>query len=166
MRAEVGYHSSRRPLCSGTGMTSHSAAVALPPSTQSSNSDAGVSIDTRGTQMRPLDAPRLANRNESAEDYSRVVAVLNSKWRVIECRDGAQWILQSRDTRPALENSVWRGRSYCRTKQALLRVCTMHAAKINATASAVLAALPDWFEAPNLPGTQSMTKRGEAKEQS
>jgi hypothetical protein len=42
----------------------------------------------------------------------------------------------------------------------------MHAAKIDATASAVLAALPDWFEAPNLPGTQSMTKRGEAKEQS
>jgi hypothetical protein len=96
--------------------------------------------------MRPLDALKRANRNESEQDYTNIVAVLNGNWRVIECRAALQWILQSRDTRPGLENGVWRGRSYCRTKRALLRVCAVHAGDINPAASDVLAALPDWIE--------------------
>jgi hypothetical protein len=101
-----------------------------------------VALDSPEAQLRPLGAREVANRNESAQGYSRLVAVLNGKWRVIECRDGIQWILQARDTLNALSTAVWRGRSYCRTKEALLRVCAAHAGKIDPTPTAILAALP------------------------
>jgi hypothetical protein len=131
-------------------MTSQTAITAR-AGTQNSDSCRGVAPNSHRSQIRPLDAPKVANRNESAQDYGRVVAVLNGKWRVIECRDGVQRILQSRDTRKALCSGVWRGRSYCRTKGALLRVCAIHAGEINPTAAAALAELPDWIEAPDLP---------------
>jgi hypothetical protein len=126
-------------------MTSRSRAAAR-VGTQSSDSGVRVASDSPDAQIRSLDPPEAGNRNESAQGYRRVVAVLNDKWRVIECRDGIQWILQSRDTRKANATGVWRGRSYCRTKEALSRVCASHAAEIDPSATAVLAALPDWIE--------------------
>jgi hypothetical protein len=131
-------------------MTSHSKAIAGPAGTQSSDSSVGVVTDNPDAQIRPLDGAKDANRKESADGYSRVVANLNRKWRVIECRDGIQWILQSRDSLKATVG-VWRGRSYCRTKKALLPVCAGYAGKIDPTAASVLAALPDWIEAPSPP---------------
>ena len=113
-------------------------------------------------EIRPLDGPEAVNRNESSDGYSNVVVVLNDKWRVIRCRDGSQWILQSRDSLKAI-GDVWRARSYCRTKEALLRVCAAHAGPVDPTAASVLAALPDWIEAPNLPA-QSLTTRGTARD--
>jgi hypothetical protein len=123
-------------------MTSHNTALAGPASSQSRDFSLGVAPDSPEAQLRPLDAPEVANRNESAQGYSRLVAVLNGKWRIIECRDGIQWILQACDTLNAPSNAVWRGRSYCRTKQALLQVCAAHAGAIDPTAAARLAALP------------------------
>jgi hypothetical protein len=122
--------------------TSHSTALAAPSVAQSRDSTFDVSADNPHPQIRPLDAPGTVNRNESAEGYSHVVAVLNGKWRVIECRDGLQWILQSRDTLRA-PNSVWRVRSYCRSKEALLRVSGAHAGAIDPNAAAILASLPE-----------------------
>jgi hypothetical protein len=150
-------------LRSGTGMASHSTALSLLPAIQGGDSSLGVAPDSPRSQMRPLDAPKIANRNESAEDYSRIVAVLNGKWRVIECRDRIQWILQSRDTLKALSSAVWRGRSYCRTSAALNRLFRRQAGAIDPTAAAALAALPDWIEAPNLPA-RSPTTRSAAEE--
>jgi hypothetical protein len=54
---------------------------------------------------------------------------------------------------------IWRGRSYCRTKEALLRACAKHAGEINPTAAAILVALPDWIEPPNLPSRSPTTRR-------
>jgi hypothetical protein len=54
---------------------------------------------------------------------------------------------------------IWRGRSYCRTKEALLRVCAKHAGEINPTAAAILVALPDWIEPPNLPSRSPTMRR-------
>jgi hypothetical protein len=125
-------------------MTSQRPAAAR-VSAQSSDSGVTVASDSPDAQIRSLDPPEAGNRNESAPGYRRVVTVLNDKWRVIECRDGIQWILQSRDTRKAHATGVWRGRSYCRTKEALLR-CASHAGEINSSATAILAALPDWIE--------------------
>ena len=120
-------------------------------------------IESLNVEARPLDAPEAINRNESSDGYDDVVADLNRQWRVIRCRDGIQWILQSRDSATTAKG-VWRGRNYCRTKEALLRVCAIHAGEINPTAAALVAALPDWIEAPNLPA-QSTTTRGAAEEQ-
>jgi hypothetical protein len=124
-------------------MTRHRTAVAARAGTLSGDFNPGVAPDSPHSQIRPLDAPKV-HRNESAEGYSPIVAVPNGKWRVIECRDRVQWILQSRDTRKALCSGMWRGRSYCRTKEALLRVCVIHGGEINPTAAAAaLAELPD-----------------------
>ena len=140
-------------------MTPPKSALAAPASIQSSDSSVGMGTVRSRPKKRPLDALNKVNRNESSDDYGIVVAVLNRTWRVIRCRDGIQWILQSRDSLTAARG-IWRGRSYCRTKEALLRVCAVHAGEINPTATAVLAALADWIEAPAF---RSTTTRGAAE---
>ncbi len=113
-----------------------------PASIQSSDSSPGVATDSPHAEMRPLDAPEAVNRNESSDSYGDVVAVLNHKWRVIRCRDNVQWVLQSRDSATAAKG-VWRGRSHCGTKEALLRVCAAHAGELDPTAVGLLAELPE-----------------------
>ena len=137
-------------------MTLRTTASPAPASTQSSVSSLEVATDSPHAEMRPLDPPKTINRNESSDSYGDVVAVLNHKWRVIRCRDGIQWILQSRDSTTAAKG-VWRGRSYCRTKEALLRACAAHAGEIDPTAVGLLAELPDRIEAPGLPSRSPPT---------
>lgn len=80
---------------------------------------------------------------EAGDDYDRVVAVLNDNWRVIECRDRIQWILQCRGSPNRSRQDDWRGRSYCRTSEALLRCVRRHAGRVNASAMDRLARLSD-----------------------
>jgi hypothetical protein len=84
-----------------------------------------------------MGAPR-----ETADDYPHIVANLNTGWRVIECRDGLQWILQRRGSPERARGDDWRGRSYCRAKEALLRCTREHAGEIVPNACAALASLP------------------------
>jgi hypothetical protein len=81
--------------------------------------------------------------SESYEDYGRVIVHLNDRHRVILCRDGVQWILQRRISNLA---DGWRGRSFCRTKEALLRCIKENAGRVPSDALAILDALPDWAE--------------------
>jgi hypothetical protein len=71
---------------------------------------------------------------ESADDYPGVVAEFG-KWRVIECRDGEQWILQRK-------SGTWEARSYCRTSEALRRVVREHVGAVE------LPDLPKWLAEP------------------
>jgi hypothetical protein len=48
---------------------------------------------------------------ESDDNYARLVTVLNSGWRLIECRHGIQWILRYRNRAETVARHVWRGRS-------------------------------------------------------
>jgi hypothetical protein len=80
---------------------------------------------------------------ESDDSYPATVVVLNRGWRVIECRHGIQWILQRRNRAETVARHVWHGRSYCRTKEALIRCCDEHADQINPAAPRTLGALPD-----------------------
>jgi hypothetical protein len=98
-----------------------------------------------------VDATEIVSKiqhRESADDYRAVVAILNDRWRIIECRDGIQWILQrragERHGRPR-----WDGRSYCRTKEALIRVCRDYAGEFDPAAAAVLASLPERIDLPD-----------------
>ena len=77
---------------------------------------------------------------ESDDSYPGVVAILNSGWRVIECRRSIQWILQYRNRTETVARHAWRGR---RTKEALIRCCDEHAGQIDAAARKILMALPD-----------------------
>jgi hypothetical protein len=86
--------------------------------------------------------------SESADSYGRVVARLNPRWRVIECQHRIQWILQYRASAETYPTPNWKGRSYCRTREALLRCCREHAGAIDPTAAAVLAGLPERIDTP------------------
>jgi hypothetical protein len=85
--------------------------------------------------------------SETADDYARIVAQINQDWRVIECRDRVQWILQRRGSPKTSRGDDWRGRSYCRTSEALIRCTREYAGAIDPAASAILAALPPSIDA-------------------
>jgi len=59
--------------------------------------------------------------SETAEDYP-VIAAIDDGTRVIECPAGIQWIVQRRS------GGRWHGRSFCRTKEALIRIAGNHPA--------------------------------------
>jgi hypothetical protein len=87
----------------------------------------------------------LSARAESSDDYP-VVAQLNPRWRVIVCAQGIQWILQRRASTETYATSRWTGRSFCRTREALLRCSREHAGPVAPAAACLLAALPDRLE--------------------
>jgi hypothetical protein len=74
---------------------------------------------------------------------------LNASWRVIACRGGIQWILQYRNRTETVARDDWRGRAYCRTKEALILCCDRYCGEIDPAAAAALQALPERIE----PGT-------------
>lgn len=55
---------------------------------------------------------------EGDDTYLKVVLVLDQSTRIIECRDGIQWIIQRKD-RLNKTGSRWRGTAYCRTRARL-----------------------------------------------
>jgi hypothetical protein len=59
------------------------------------------------------------NHRERDENYHGVI-YLHVGWRVIVCRDGIQWIIQSKRNsgRRLVE---WKGRAYCTTRTGVIR---------------------------------------------
>jgi hypothetical protein len=98
------------------------------------------------------------SRRESADDYYRIIARLNPRWRVIACPDGIQWILQYRSsgsgsagTAPGAPETYararWENRVYARTKTALTRRSTLKSVgDVDPAAARILADLPDWLD--------------------
>jgi hypothetical protein len=87
---------------------------------------------------------------ETADNYPQVVAVLNAGWRVIRCRDGLQWVLQRRSSPETSRGDDWRARSYCQTKEALIRCSREYAGEMDPAACTTLAALPERITAEKL----------------
>jgi hypothetical protein len=103
-------------------------------------SDAG-DMPERGPPCLPV--ARIRHREE-ADDYRVIVATLNAGWRVIVCRDGIPWIVQ-RLAGKRHEQLRWEGRSYCRTRQVLLRAVRDFCGPLEASALAILGELPVWI---------------------
>lgn len=76
----------------------------------------GEAPEAPSPAARPVPASRGP---EEADNYPAVVARLNDRWRVIECRDRMQWILQMRKGQRDGQ-SVWRGRRFHRDREALV----------------------------------------------
>jgi hypothetical protein len=76
----------------------------------------GEAHEAASPAARPVPASRGP---EEADSYPAVVARLNERWRVIECRDGMQWILQQRKGQREGQ-AVWRGRRFHRDREALV----------------------------------------------
>jgi hypothetical protein len=68
---------------------------------------------------------------EYADDYPRVVVMLDARTRVVECAGDVQWSIQKRG------KVAWRGVYYFRSKAGLLFYAKSSAPE--------LMALPDWF---------------------
>jgi hypothetical protein len=97
---------------------------------------------------KPVQSPIFAadnSRRESADEYGRVIVQFNARWRVIECRDRIQWILQRIDGERHGKKR-WTGRSYCRTREGLTQACRMSVGEIDINATAILKNLPDFIE--------------------
>jgi hypothetical protein len=77
-----------------------------------------------------------------AHPSNRLVAQLNERWRAVD--DPLQWILQRKKGNHRNKNSGWQGRSFCRTRDALLRCVAGHCGEIDANSLAKLKSLPDW----------------------
>ena len=74
---------------------------------------------------------------EQNQNYQFIVGYLNSRFRLIECRDHIQWILQRRDKHV----KRWRGISYFMLKKSMVRIFTEHGLDTN-----LLETLPECFE--------------------
>ncbi len=77
-----------------------------------------------------------------AHPSNRVIAKLNASWRIAD--DPLQWILQRRKGNTRSKNPGWAGRSYCRTRDALLRCIRQNCGQVSSEALAKLEALPYW----------------------
>ena len=75
--------------------------------------------------------------SEQQQDYPYVVVNIRTHFRLIECRDHIQWILQRRDK----NKERWRGISYFMFKKSMVRV--FHKQGLDAH---LLKTLPEHFE--------------------
>lgn len=104
------------------------------------------------------------SRRESDDGYQPVIARLAPRWRVIECRDGMQWILQHRISATETPTRAdWRGRSYLRTRSGLIAACERSLPEIEPSALAILHTLPDHIEDGARPMRKSIVDQREAK---
>ena len=78
-------------------------------------------------------------RRESADNYSWVLIQFFADCRLILCKRGRQWIVQTRSARKP-NVGTWVGRKHVTTKTALLVVCSaLHLIRDAGTAEKVLA---------------------------
>ena len=87
-------------------------------------------------------SPGNNTHRETSDFYRGVIAVLTSRWRVIKCKNGIQWILQQRTAEP-LHEGIWRGQSYFTSRDALLEACARRELLSDEKAGASLDALPE-----------------------
>ena len=60
------------------------------------------------------------SHRERDDNYAEIIARLAPGWRVINCRQKCQWILQRREGH---HRGSWRGIKYFRSRRALIDVC-------------------------------------------
>lgn len=79
------------------------------------------------------------SHRESDDDYKHVVTMLSSRWRVVLCKDGLQWVLQ----RKGGARSGWRGQSFCVTREALVRCIGEKVEEVDSEGLALVSQLPE-----------------------
>ena len=82
-----------------------------------------------------------SSHHETADAYTRVIAQLCPRHRVIVCRQMFQWIIQVRRGERHGQPR-WEGLHYLRTRSALIRLSHSICGRIDPAAMAILLALP------------------------
>ena len=95
---------------------------------------------------RPADIFQLtpvynATHMERDDAYSKVILQLAPRWRIIECRNAEQWIIQKRSAEP-LHQGVWRSVSYVVSRDKLIELSASLGLLSEPSKRAVLEALP------------------------
>ena len=83
-----------------------------------------------------------------AHPSNGLIARLNENWRVVD--DPLQWILQRKKGNPRNKNTGWQSRSFCTTREGLLRCVREYCGEVEPAALAKLAALPPNHATQNL----------------
>ena len=91
--------------------------------------------------LRGVDVTAPQTHRERDDDYKGVVAQLTTRWRVIVCKDGMQWIVQQKESS---HGGPWRGVSYHTSRDRLLRACGSLKA-LPSSGLEALAALPEFI---------------------
>lgn len=78
---------------------------------------------------------------ERDDNYADVVIHLASRWRIIVCKDGIQWILQQRSVAPP-NTGTWSGKSYSTTRSGLIAACSDRELLSDPSARQAIDALP------------------------
>jgi len=105
----------------------------------SSNNPASSACQFRKQQL--LRHSRGKDQRETHDDYHLVV-MSHGRYRIIECRNDIQWILQKRMSRKTSSQRAWQSIGYCRTKKELVRRCKLLETKLATN----LHNLPDRYE--------------------
>ena len=77
-----------------------------------------------------------------ARPSNRLIAQLNKNWRIVD--DPLQWILQRRKGNPRKKNSGWQDRSFCTTREGLVRCIRESCGEVDADTLSQLRALPQF----------------------
>jgi hypothetical protein len=107
--------------------------------------DTGVLPENRGReQWIAVSPPPLPHQVafSPAHPSNRLTAQLNKDWRVMD--DPLQWVLQRRKGNPRKRNSGWLDRSFCTTRDGLLRCVRESCGEVDDKALAQLHALPEF----------------------
>ena len=88
------------------------------------------------------------SHRERDDSYSKVIIQLAPRWRIIECRNALQWIIQHRSTKP-LNRGYWLGVSYLRSRNKLIEVSTGLNLLSDASMKDVLTGLPETISKHN-----------------
>ena len=81
------------------------------------------------------------SHRERDDSYSKVILQLAPRWRIIECRNAEQWIIQHRSAEP-LHQGVWRSVSYVVSRDKLIELSASLGFLSEPPKRAVLEALP------------------------
>lgn len=107
-------------------------------------------------------SPVAMSKREKDDNYHRVVSPLNDQYRLAECKDGIQWLVQRRDKSPeTLATTRWRNVSYPRCREGVFAALAWLRIEVSPSVMARLVALPDWLHKAhadyiqNLPGVVS-----------
>jgi hypothetical protein len=87
---------------------------------------------------------------EGANEYSNVILVYGNH-RIIVCQYGIQWVIQ-RKQKTRAPTAQWKGKGYCRTKKALMRLWGALESETDPIRMGVLHSLPDWCDGKNRQG--------------
>ena len=95
-----------------------------------------------------VDIDNVHSHRERDDNYSKVIIQPAPRWRIIECRNALQWIIQHRSSK-LLNQGNWLGVSYLTSRNKLIEVSTGLNLLSDVSMKDVLAGLPETISKHN-----------------